>query len=383
MPGHLVLVGGGHAHLTTLSNIRKFIARGHRVTVIGPSPYHYYSGMAPGMISGLYRPQEIRFNIRKMVEDRGGEFVLDRATGIQARSREVLLKSGSRISYDIVSFNIGSRVPRESIAADNGTVITAKPIENLVRGRMAVLDSIKGVSPHNPARLVVVGGGPAGVEISAALWKLAADAGGKTRVILIAGGSLLRNFPRKMHELALNSLKNRGIKVIEGPRVQSTEGGVVSLSDGTALEADHIFLAVGVRATEIFMNTFVPTDEDGGLLVNPYLQSIEFPEIFGAGDCITFLGKNLAKVGVYAVRQNPVLYHNLLAGLERTSLRQFKPGNPDFLVLLNMGDGTGIFRRGEWVWQGRAAFRLKDFIDRRFMKKFQLSGEPNEPMGEV
>ncbi len=383
MSGHLVLVGGGHAHLTTLSNIRKFIARGHRVTVIGPSPYHYYSGMAPGMISGLYRTQDIRFNIRKMVEDRGGEFVLDRAGGVRARSREVLLKSGGRISYDVVSFNIGSRVPLESITSNNGTVITAKPIENLVRGRMAVLDSLKGAASHNPARLVVVGGGPAGVEISAALWKLAADAGREARVILVAGGSLLRNFPRKMHELALHSLKDRGIKVIEGPLAQSMDGRVVSLSDGTDIEADHIFLAVGVRATEFFMNTFVPTGEDGGLLVNPYLQSIEFPEIFGAGDCITFLGRGLAKVGVYAVRQNPVLYHNLLAALEGTSLRQFKPGNPHFLVLLNMGDGTGIFRRGGWVWQGRLAFRLKDFIDKRFMRKFQLSGEPDEPLGEV
>jgi NADH dehydrogenase FAD-containing subunit len=61
---HLVLVGGGHAHIATLFNLNDFARRGHSVTLISPSRYHYYSGMGPGMLSGIYRPQEVRFNIR-------------------------------------------------------------------------------------------------------------------------------------------------------------------------------------------------------------------------------------------------------------------------------------------------------------------------------
>jgi NADH dehydrogenase FAD-containing subunit len=56
----LVLVGGGHDHLTVLLNVARYIERGHRVTVIMPSSYQYYSGMGPGMLSGIYRPQEVR-----------------------------------------------------------------------------------------------------------------------------------------------------------------------------------------------------------------------------------------------------------------------------------------------------------------------------------
>ena len=52
MAKHLVLVGGGHAHMMTLANINAFVAKGHRVTVIGPSEHHYYSGMGPGMLGG-------------------------------------------------------------------------------------------------------------------------------------------------------------------------------------------------------------------------------------------------------------------------------------------------------------------------------------------
>ena len=75
MGKHLVFVGGGHAHLTALVRLKEYIRRGHKVTLISPSPYQYYSGMAPGMLSGIYRPQEVRFHVRKLAEDRGAEFI--------------------------------------------------------------------------------------------------------------------------------------------------------------------------------------------------------------------------------------------------------------------------------------------------------------------
>jgi len=79
----LVLVGGGHAHLTTLARSDELIRQGHRVTLIGPSNYHYYSGMGPGLLSGIYRPQDVRFYIRKMAQDRGAAFVAGRVTAIE------------------------------------------------------------------------------------------------------------------------------------------------------------------------------------------------------------------------------------------------------------------------------------------------------------
>ena len=78
MARHLVLIGGGHAHMVTLSRLVEITGRGHRVTVIQPSEHHYYSGMGPGMLGRTYRPAEIRFATRRVVEKQGGRFVLDR-----------------------------------------------------------------------------------------------------------------------------------------------------------------------------------------------------------------------------------------------------------------------------------------------------------------
>ena len=82
MKKHLVLIGGGHAHMVTLANLETFIDKGFGVTVIQPSEYHYYSGMGPGMLGGTYRPDDIRFATRRLVEAKGGRFVLGKASGI-------------------------------------------------------------------------------------------------------------------------------------------------------------------------------------------------------------------------------------------------------------------------------------------------------------
>ena len=121
----------------------------------------------------------------------------------------------------------------------------------------------------------------------------------------------------------------------------------------------------------------LPTGSDGGLLVNAYLQSVAYPNMFGGGDCISFEPRPLDKVGVYAVRQNPVLYANLLAALEDKDLMAFEPQDT-YLLIYNLGNDTGIFYRGNRVWKGRLIFRLKDTIDRKFMRKFQISGEAIE-----
>ncbi|UCG38969.1 MAG: FAD-dependent oxidoreductase [bacterium] len=381
MGKHLVLVGAGHAHLTTITAIPSLVKRGHRVTVVGPDTYHYYSGMAPGMLAGIYRPQEVRFNVRRTVTGRGGRFVQDRAVGIDPQSREIKLETGQVLSFDIASFNVGSVIPTGGIRTGGEGVFTVKPIERTLDCRMAILEVLAGPPSPEPLPLVVVGGGPAGVEMAGALWRLLAEAGGEGSITLLAGRGLLEGHHPRVVALARQSLRQRGIEVREGARAVSVGGGEAVLDDGSSVRARFALVAVGVKPSPLFMDSLVPTAEDGGLLVNRYLQSVQYPTIFGGGDCITIRGVPLARVGVYAVRQNPVLLNNLAAALEDKPLQPFDPGSPSFLFILNMGDGRGILKKGSLVFGGRAAFRFKDFIDRRFMRKFQLSGELAEPLG--
>jgi NADH dehydrogenase FAD-containing subunit len=373
MPKHLVFVGGGHAHLTALTCLRDTVRAGHRVTVIGPSPYHYYSGMGPGLLSGIYRPAEARFHVKKMAEDRGATFIEDRVVLVDPGRRTLALGSGAEVRYDAVSFNTGSEVPMDLLDSTGADVFPVKPIENLLAARRKIREAGLG----KRFRVIVVGGGSAAVEIAANLGHLGRDTGKIGGITLVSRSAVLGEFPEKARAQARGALARWGVETIEGIAVESIDNGGVRLEDGANLEGDMAFVAIGIRPSSLFRDSRLPTGKDGGLLVNDSLQCVDHPELFGGGDCVSLEGSPLARVGVYAVRQNRPLHRNLSAFLEGRPLQRFDPGG-DYLLILNLGDRMGLFRRKGIVWSGRLAFHLKDYLDTRFMRKFQVSGELRE-----
>ncbi|NOY52282.1 MAG: FAD-dependent oxidoreductase [Deltaproteobacteria bacterium] len=371
----MILVGGGHAHMTVMLRLDEYLSRGHQVTLINRSPFHYYSGMGPGMFSGIYRPEEIRFHVRKMVEDRGGEFIEGEVVRVHPQANKLILASGDEVGYDVASFNTGSYVPLTSLEGVTEEILTVKPILNLLRAKQRVLNQLSQGIP----RLVVVGGGAAGLEITGNLERLVRKQNGTAQITLLAGRRFLPAFPEKVRRLALSSFVKRKISVMEGARVRTFEKGEAVLEDERRFPFDLAILALGVRPSPLFADSGLAVGPDGGLLVNNFLQSTDYPELFGGGDCISLAGHPLDKVGVFAVRQNPVLHHNLMAALEGGEMQPFVP-QKNYLLIFNLGDGRGIFYKGRRIFAGRTAFFLKDWIDRKFVKSFQVSGEQNRSL---
>ncbi|MFZ7128698.1 MAG: NAD(P)/FAD-dependent oxidoreductase [Desulfobacterales bacterium] len=371
MSPKLVVVGAGHAHLTLLKELHSLAAAGAETVVVNTGPYHYYSGMGPGALSGVYRPEEIRFDVRKLTEDRGGRFITGRVIRIDPAERRVVLKSGKTLPYDVLSVNTGSTIaPLERAPVNGARVIPVKPIENLIRLRRWILSA----GCPNPVRICVAGGGPAGVETAANLKALERVLPGSVEVTLISAAPVLDSFPGAVRRRVLNRFSRMKIALAEDARAIGFGNGVVELDTGEQLPADLLVLATGTRAPGLFGRSGLPLGSDGGLLVNSRLQSVAYPEIFGGGDCISFGPRPLERVGVHAVRQNPVLKANVLAALTGGKLMEYVPPKR-YLLILNMGGGAGILNRGWMTFDGKAAFMVKDFIDRRFMKTFQVSGE--------
>jgi NADH dehydrogenase FAD-containing subunit len=374
MDKHLVFVGAGHAHLMAIAKCAEYIRRGHRVTVISGSIHHYYSGMGPGMLSGRYRPQDIRFNIKKMSEARGARFLEGMVTAVDGRNRVLSLSDGSRLSYDVASFNTGSTVPLENLTPPRKNVFPVKPIINLLKAR----EVIKRLAQEKTPDIIVVGGGPAGLEVTGNAWGLVNSIGGKAKITLICGQRLLNGFPDLAYRLARTSLEARGIRILEATGAETIGDGFVTLSSGREEHFDICLVATGVVPSMLFRESGIMTGPSTGILVNEYLQSVTHPEIFGGGDCIDLQSRPLAKVGVYAVRQGPVLYHNLGAALENGTLTTFRPQQA-YLLIFNLGDGTGLLWKDNILWRGRLAMVLKNYIDTKFMRTYQLSGEQDEP----
>ncbi len=303
-PKQLVLIGGGHAHMVTLKNLQSIVSKGYRVTVIQPSDHHYYSGMGPGMLGGSYLPDHIRFATRNMVEGQGGRFIKDKAKAIDPRKQVVMLEhSDDEIHYDVLSCNAGSSVPEDGILDDEG-VFTAKPIEGLLHAQQEIIRQGR----KRSLEIAVVGGGPSSIEIAGNIWQLAQRTTIYPPVIRIfAGRKLMRRQPERIGILARKVLGNRGIEILEGSYVKEMGQGQVELENGTTYAADLFFPAVGVKPSPIFTRSGLPVGPDGGLLVNEHLQSTEYANIFGGGDCIYFQPQPLGGYSTSTFRSRRIL----------------------------------------------------------------------------
>jgi NADH dehydrogenase FAD-containing subunit len=365
---HLVLVGGGHAHLSILKQLKSFTSRGHRVTLVSPLPFHDYSGMGPSLLSGKKRLAEARFNIARMTTIRGGRFIEAAAVSIDPGQKTLHLTDGESINYDVISFNCGSEVtlPAPKIAMGK-SIFTVKPIVNMYHVRQRIIEAAR--NNNQSLQLLVIGGGPAGCEVAGNLQALTYDEGIQATITLVTGPRLLTEFCDSTRRKTRKLLARHPLQLLEGPFIKKLQANQAELDDKRIIHFDYAIVASGISPPELFSNSPLPNQGEG-LPVNDYLQSPDFPELFGGGDCIDLQSKRLKKVGVHAIRQSPVLRNNLLAALEGKPLQRFLP-QKQFLLIFNLGLGRALATGYGISWTGFPALLLKSYLDRNFVKRFQ------------
>jgi len=364
--GRAVLVGAGHAHLHLIREAKQFTERGHELVVVAPGPF-WYSGLATGMLGGLYPPELDRIDVAQLAARAGARFVEDRMVGLDRVGRNVLLQRSRPLPYDALSLNIGSEAPAIP-GADGPRHYAVKPISRLLDLRR---DLERAFTVSRAPRILVAGGGATGVELAANLAALAAGHAAAAEVtVLAAGDRFLRQLPPRAAALVRSKLERRGVRFRTGCRILRIEGDSAVMASGERLGFDFLLNATGLVPRPVLKALNLPLTGEGGLIIDERLRSPADPRIHAAGDCAALSGHMLPRIGVYAIRQAPVLLRNLLAALEGSEPCGFEPQSR-YLWIMNLGDGTGLAARGSLWWHGRSAFWLKDRIDRRFLAAYR------------
>lgn len=367
----LVLVGGGHAHMEVLRRLMVTHRPRFDLYLVSRSDRHHYSGMVPGYIRGTYSEEEISFDLPAFAEAAGGEFIPATATGVDPNKRVVRLEAGGEVSYDLVSFNVGSRLTGDDDPTVAGNATLVKPMSKAVRLHEKIRE-VANEDGRGPRRVRVVGGGAAGVEVACALAAVLDDAGCKRDVsILEASSQILSGYSEPFLRLAEDVLRDRSIEVRTESRVTRVRRELIETANGASIPSDLTVWLTGPAAQPVFQDSGLSTDKRGFLLVSDALQSVGDPRVFAAGDCATLVNyPDTPKAGVYAVRQAPVLWKSLVAAAEKTSPPRYEPQR-GFLSLLNTCDGKALIRYKGYVGHNPWAWYLKDWIDRGFMKRYQ------------
>jgi NADH dehydrogenase FAD-containing subunit len=325
------------------------------------------------MLGGIYPPELDQVDVAALVEHGGGRFIRDSVVRVDPRARTVhLAHATAPLHYDVLSMTFGSEVP--SIPGADGpageAVYAAKSIRRLWDLRVDLERRFQG-HLDEAVRIVVAGGGATACEVAANIAQLAEASHGRVETTVLVGGqNALGQLPPAAARKVVAALERRGIAFLYHSRFEQIEGSVAITSSGATIPFDIFVNATGLKPASIMATLGLPVDRHGALLVDEHLRSIADPLVHGGGDCIALDGHELPRIGVYAIRQAPVLFHNLLAALESAPPIRFTPQRR-FLWIMNLGDGTGLAMRGRLYWHGRLAFWLKDRIDRRFLQQYQ------------
>ncbi len=368
----LLLAGCGHAHLFVLEALARGRLPGVRATLVSPAESYFYSGMIPGVLAGRYAPEQARLRPPRLARAAGAEWVRGSVARVDAHAWEVTLADGRALGYDLLSLDVGSALAADDLPGVAEHALPVKPMQEALRIASAAEAAVERLA-RRQARIVVAGGGPAGVEVALCLGAgLARRSGGRFVLTLLeAGDALLAGYPEAFRERAAGVLRGRGVEVRTGTAVERVEAGEVRTGEGAAVPFDVLVWATGPRAPSLFRDSNLPTDGRGYLRVGPTLQAVGNDDVFAAGDCAALEGAPwVAKAGVYAVREGealPGILESVLAGRDPEPYRPQR----DWLSLMNTGDGRALLAWRGLVEHGRAAWLLKDSIDRRFMRRFR------------
>ncbi|MEM7666248.1 MAG: FAD-dependent oxidoreductase [Pseudomonadota bacterium] len=360
---HLLLIGGGHAHVAVLADwIRNGLPA--RTNLITPSPTLRYSGMVPGWIAGQYDAKDGLVDLAALAERAGAELVLDRCVGIDAEARTATTASGHEMAFDYASIDTGGVGQARKVLGDDPRLLDVRPIDRFVEQ----LSEWRRQYGDKACRIVVIGGGAGGVELAFALRNASGFDPGPEVVLATGSGGLLPDFSRGLRARVANELAAQNIK-LSGVDAR-IEGGRLLVAGGSLEPADLIVAAVGSGAPDWLNGSGLERREGGFVAVDRVQRSTLYPYVFAVGDVASRIDRNVPHSGVHAVHAGPVLAANLRAVVEgREPTRSYQP-RPASLYLLSTGDGCAIASYGPLVAQGRWVARLKRWIDKRWIATY-------------
>lgn len=359
----IVLVGGGHAHALVLRMWGMRPLAGVRLTVIDPSPVAAYSGMLPGFVAGHYPREALEMDLFRLARFAGARLILARATGIDRVKRRVLIAGRAPVAYDLLSLDIGVTSDMGGLPgfADHGH--PAKPLDAFATAWAAFME--EAAAGGQKPSVAVIGGGLAGVELAfAARHRL----GPSSQVTLIEAAEPLARVGSGARRALLRRLSRQGVRLVNGQAAAAIGPDRVTLADGTAIPSQFTIGAAASVAQGWLGDTGLAL-QNGFVRVGPTLQSDNDPTIFAAGDIAHLTQDPRPKAGVFAVREAPVLFHNLRAALTGDALQRYLPQR-DYLKLVAAGAKVGVADKWGLSLSGPAIWRWKDRIDRAFMRKF-------------
>ncbi len=367
----LVLVGAGHANILVIRRFAMKPIPGVRLVIVSPESTFPYSGMLPGFLAGQYTNSELLIDVASAAERAGARFIRGSLSSIDTSKKTIEIdrsewlggESTTPLRYDYACLNTGA-VPVSSFPSKHPHCYYVKPIREL----LGALPQIDTVMNQPGRRLVITGGGAAGVELAFAFRQRF----GEAVEILIVAKHPFESDPglKPAAGIIRRAFNEKKINKIEGSSIVKVDETGVIFTGGKHMTADVVCVATPVMPPDWIKRSGIAT-EAGFIKVDSHLRIFGVKDVFAVGDIIS-LPDPRPRSGVMAIRAGQYLTRALWSWLSGRYPASFKP-QKNWLTLLNQGNGSAVASNYQLAVKGRWVFSLKDRIDRKFIDSFDSS----------
>lgn len=329
---HVVVVGAGFGGFACVNKLRK--SGVYDITLIDRNPYQLFSPLLYQVATGSLPEDDIAFPVRTAFRE--VEFIRAEVIGIDLMAQDVALSTGKSVSFDDLVFAVGSQGTTFGIPGVQEHTLQMKSIAEARDIRRSLLrtyeDVEDGLLPIESLNVVIVGGGPTGVELAGAVRELQGEirrefesiAPMATVTLLEAGPRLLPSFHPKSSDHAAQTLTKMGVTVRLGAAVVEATSQSLRLKDGQELLAGTRIWAAGVVAPPKWA-TLGETDRANRLKVKPTMQLHDHVWIVGdVAGLETGGGKMLPMIAPVAIQQGKHVAKQLVRRERNQPIKVFR-----------------------------------------------------------
>jgi len=295
---HIVVLGAGFGGLAFCERFRSDDAR---ITLVDRTNHHLFQPLLYQVATAGLSAPDIAQPIRAILSDHPYITVLlDSVVNFKLAEKRVVLETGV-LTYDYLVLALGGCTSYFGHPEWEQFAPGLKSLEDALLIRSRILLAFERAenepAPDKHERLmtiVVVGGGPTGVELAGAFAELARhvlkadfrriDASQAQVILLEAAPRVLANLPPDLSARGQRQLAALGVEVRVNTRVRNISEGRVDLDNGETIWARNIIWAAGVSATPLTKKLGVELDRAGRVKVNLDLSVPGHPEVFAVGD---------------------------------------------------------------------------------------------------
>jgi NADH dehydrogenase len=369
----VLVLGGGFAGIGAA---RKLKDAEVDVVVVDKHDYHTFQPLLYQVATDLLERSAVGHALRDLFHDQPNAAVHQATvTAIDLEKREVSFAEMPALSYDYLVLGLGAEVNFFGTpgAAEHAfpmyTLADAVRLKEHVLERWEAADRDPSVIDDGALNVVIVGGGPTGVETAGAMAELyrnlfARDYPGipqeQARLVLVeAGPALFTMFKPKLRDYTANALGQRDVEVMVGEAVASVEPTRVTLKSGAVLNAHTLVWGAGLQANPAADALGVDLEKGHRVPVGPDLAVPGRPEVFAVGDIawITDTGTDevLPQLGSVALQAGEHAGENVARLVAGKPTEPFVYKDKGTMATIGRGAAVVQFRRGRTL-KGKKAF---------------------------